>query len=169
MALTIALAKRTEVLLLDEPMASLDPLARREFLGGLLEAATGEGLTVVLSSHILAELERACDYLVILADGEVQLDGEIDRLLDDHGLLVGPPDHAERLAGRLPIVKHSATARQATMLARTGGALGPGRRRSASPWSSSSSPVRAARSWDLRGTRHRPVGLTTWWVQRRIV
>jgi len=115
------------VLLLDEPMASLDPLARREFLSGLLEAAAVEGLTVVLSSHILAELERACDYLVILTGGRVQVAGEIDALLSDHRLLIGPLEHAERLAERLPVLKLRRTGRQASVLARTGGALpGPG-------------------------------------------
>jgi ABC-2 type transport system ATP-binding protein len=70
-ALTLALAKRPELLVLDEPVAALDPLARREFLQGLMEAVADEGLTVLLSSHIVAELERVCDYLVILAAGGV--------------------------------------------------------------------------------------------------
>ena len=68
-ALTLALAKRPELLVLDEPVAALDPLARREFLNGMLEAVAEGGMTVILSSHIVAELERVCDHLVTLADG----------------------------------------------------------------------------------------------------
>ena len=81
LALTLALAKRPELLVLDEPVAALDPLARREFLQGLMEAVAEEGLTVLLSSHLVAELERVCDYLVILAAGGVQLAGSIEEIL----------------------------------------------------------------------------------------
>ena len=77
-ALALALAKRPDLLLLDEPVASLDPLARREFLQALMEAAADDGLTVLLSSHIIADLERVCDYLIILSAARVQLAGEID-------------------------------------------------------------------------------------------
>jgi ABC-2 type transport system ATP-binding protein len=79
LALTLALAKRPELLLLDEPIASLDPLARREFLQSLMEAVADGGLTVLLSSHIVADLERVCDYLVILADARPRLAGRITR------------------------------------------------------------------------------------------
>ncbi|HEX6547824.1 MAG TPA: ABC transporter ATP-binding protein [Candidatus Dormibacteraeota bacterium] len=89
-ALAVALGKRPEMLLLDEPVARLDPLARREFLQGLAEAAAGDGMSVVLSSHLVADLERVCDYLVILAGGQFQASGEIDELLAAHHLLVGP-------------------------------------------------------------------------------
>ena len=85
LALTLALAKRPELLVLDEPVAALDPLARREFLQSLMEAVAEGGLTVVLSSHIVAELERVCDYLVILAAGGVQLAGSIEEILGSHG------------------------------------------------------------------------------------
>ena len=67
--MTLALAKQPELLVLDEPVASLDPLARREFLNAVLEAVAEGGVTVILSSHIVSELERVCDYLVTLADG----------------------------------------------------------------------------------------------------
>jgi len=126
-ALTMALAKRAELLLLDEPVASLDPLARREFLQGLLEAVATDGITVVLSSHVLADLERSCDYLVILASGLVHLAGDIDEVCQRHKLLTGSPEQAERLAGRLPVISQSRAERQATLLVRTYGALpGPG-------------------------------------------
>jgi ABC-2 type transport system ATP-binding protein len=126
-ALTLALAKRAELLLLDEPTASLDPLARRELLQGLLDAVVAEGISVVLSSHVLAELERCCDYLVILANGRALLVGDIEQLRDTHRLLVGPAELAEKLAGHSQIIKEARTPRLATIIARTDSALpGPG-------------------------------------------
>src|SRR5436305_3180476 len=74
-ALNLALAKRPEFLLLDEPVASLDPLARRDFLQSLLEAVVEDELTVLLSSHILSDLERVCDHIVVLSRAHVQLSG----------------------------------------------------------------------------------------------
>jgi ABC-2 type transport system ATP-binding protein len=89
-ALTLALAKRPRLLILDEPVASLDPLARREFMQTLMATAVEDDLTVLLSSHNVAELERVCDHLVLIADGRVQLTGDIDALLESHKLLTGP-------------------------------------------------------------------------------
>jgi ABC-2 type transport system ATP-binding protein len=89
-ALALALAKRPEMLLLDEPLASLDPLARRQFLQELMDGATAEGLAVVLSSHLIADLERVCDHLVVLGHGRVRLAGDIDEVVASHQLLVGP-------------------------------------------------------------------------------
>src|SRR5207253_5093573 len=80
-ALAIALGKRPELLLLDEPVASLDPLARREFLTALMDAVAENGLSVILSSHLLADLEHRCDYLILLKASEVRLDGDLDELL----------------------------------------------------------------------------------------
>jgi ABC-2 type transport system ATP-binding protein len=80
------------VLLLDEPLASLDPLARRQFLQELMDGVTGDGLAVVLSSHLIADLERVCDHLVLLAGGRVRLAGDIETLVAEHRLLVGPRD-----------------------------------------------------------------------------
>lgn len=89
-ALALALAKRPRLLILDEPVASLDPLARREFMQVLMATVAEENLTVLLSSHNVAELERVCDHLVVIAEGRVQLAGDIDDLLDSHKLLTGP-------------------------------------------------------------------------------
>src|ERR1700729_1607492 len=90
LALTLALAKRPELLLLDEPVASLDPLARREFLQDLMTATAEHGLSVVLSSHVVADLERVCDYLIVLGGARVQAAGPVEELLATHHLLSGP-------------------------------------------------------------------------------
>jgi ABC-2 type transport system ATP-binding protein len=89
-ALTLALAKQPRILVLDEPVASLDPLARREVMRTLVDAVAGSDLTVLLSSHVVAELERVCDHLVLLHQGRVRLTGDIDDLLGEHRMLTGP-------------------------------------------------------------------------------
>lgn len=100
-ALAIALAKRPQLLLLDEPVASLDPLARRDFLRTLVDAAQTYGITTMLSSHIVADLEQSCDYLIILSASRVQLAGEIAKIRASHRLLTGPvDDHAGASAMR---------------------------------------------------------------------
>lgn len=93
-ALALALAKRPKVLLLDEPVASLDPLARRGFLQSLMAAAADGGLTVVFSTHLLDDLERTCDHLVVLGNGSMVLGGSIDEIVNNHAILVGPPGRA---------------------------------------------------------------------------
>jgi ABC-2 type transport system ATP-binding protein len=120
-ALTLALAKRPDVLFLDEPVASLDPLARREFMQTVLEAVAERELTVVLSSHILADLERVCDHLVILAVGRTQLVGPIDEIVASHRLLTGPRDEAEEIARMHDVVRESHAERQTTLLVRANG------------------------------------------------
>ncbi|HVA91886.1 MAG TPA: ABC transporter ATP-binding protein [Chloroflexota bacterium] len=95
-ALVMALAKKPDLLLLDEPVAALDPLARREFLQTLMEAAAESGLAVLLSSHIIADLERVCDYLIILSAARVQISGDIDHLVGTHKLLVSRPRKPSR-------------------------------------------------------------------------
>ena len=90
LALTLAIAKRPDLLILDEPVASLDPLARREFLQDLMEAVAEQELTVVLSSHLVADLERVCDYLIVLVGSRVQVAGPVEELLASHHLLSGP-------------------------------------------------------------------------------
>ena len=122
-ALTLALAKRPELLLLDEPVASLDPLARREFLQSLMEAVADGGLTVVLSSHILADLERVCDHLVILSSSKVQLVGPIDEIVDAHRVLTGIRSNPGAVARVHAVVHESHTERQTTLLVRANGHL----------------------------------------------
>ena len=90
LALTLAIAKRPELLILDEPVASLDPLARREFLQDLMEAVAEQELSVVLSSHLIADLERVCDYLIVLVGSRVRVAGTVEELLATHHLLTGP-------------------------------------------------------------------------------
>jgi ABC-2 type transport system ATP-binding protein len=120
-ALTLALAKQPELLLLDEPVASLDPLARREFLQSLMEAVAETGLTVLLSSHIVADLERVCDHLVILAGGRTQLAGPIEEILATHRLLTGPRSEAADVARVHEVVRQRHTERQTTLLVRANG------------------------------------------------
>lgn len=95
-ALALALAKRPQLLVLDEPAAALDPLARRAFLQTLMEAAAESGVTVLFSSHVIADLERVCDYLIILSASQVQLVGDVDTIVQGHKLLVGPPPRSRR-------------------------------------------------------------------------
>jgi ABC-2 type transport system ATP-binding protein len=120
-ALTLSLAKRPEVLLLDEPVAALDPLARREFMQSVMEAVAEGGLTVLLSSHIVVDLERICDHLVILSEGRTQLAGPIDEILAGHRLLTGPRDDADDVARVHEVIRVSHTGRQTTLLVRAEG------------------------------------------------
>jgi ABC-2 type transport system ATP-binding protein len=120
-ALTLALAKRPELLVLDEPVASLDPLARREFLQSLMEAVADGGLTVVLSSHILADLERVCDHLVLLHSGGVQLCGPIEEIVAAHRVLTGPRTDPAAVARVHQVIRQSHTERQTTLLVRANG------------------------------------------------
>ena len=121
--LSLALAKRPRLLLLDEPVAALDPLARRHFLATLATAmAEAEGsLTVVLSSHLVADLERVCDHLILLAASRVQLCGDIDELLAEHTVLVGPRKDTTALERAHTVVRATRTARQSTLVIRRGG------------------------------------------------
>jgi ABC-2 type transport system ATP-binding protein len=119
LALTMAIAKRPELLVLDEPVASLDPLARREFLQRLMEAVADDDMTVVLSSHLVADLERVCDYVIILADSRVQVAGDVEQLLASHYRLTG----ARRVPLNLPtgqlVIEASHTDRQSTLVVRS--------------------------------------------------
>lgn len=121
-ALTVALAKRPDLLVLDEPLANLDPLARHEVMRGLMAAVAESGLTVVLSSHVVSDLVDTCDWLVVLNGGRVQVSGDIEELLAGHRLLTGPAELADGVAARVDVVDDERTDRQATMLVRTGGA-----------------------------------------------
>ena len=117
-ALALALAKRPRLLLLDEPVAALDPLARREFMQALMGAVAESETTVLFSSHLLSELERTCDHLIVLQTAHVQLSGSVDELLDGHRLLVGPRDAAPP-DGVEKVVRAAHTERQSTLLVRS--------------------------------------------------
>ena len=121
LALTLAVAKRPELLILDEPVASLDPLARREFLQGLMEAVAEEQVSVVLSSHLVSDLERVCDYLIVLVGSRVRIAGPVEDLLASHHLLSGPRRDPAALPAGLQVISASHTDRQSTLLVRTGG------------------------------------------------
>jgi ABC-2 type transport system ATP-binding protein len=120
-ALTLALAKQPRLLLLDEPTASLDPLARREFLNAVMEAVAEDGITVLLSSHIVAELERVCDHLVTLVGGGMQLNGSIPDIVASHRVLIGPRADAASVARVHAVIRESHTERQTTLLVRANG------------------------------------------------
>jgi ABC-2 type transport system ATP-binding protein len=120
-ALTLALSKEPELLLLDEPVASLDPLARREFLGAVLEAVADTQMTVVISSHIVSELERVCDHLITLVDSRAQLAGSIAEIVASHRLLTGPRSDAASVARVHQVIRESHTERQTTLLVRANG------------------------------------------------
>lgn len=121
-ALCLALAKRPGLLLLDEPLASLDPLARRQFLSALMDAVAEAPMTVILSSHLIADLERVCDHLMVLRSGQVTALGATDELLASHKLLIGPPQRRRpKIAGVDQIVSASKAERQIQLLVRTSG------------------------------------------------
>jgi ABC-2 type transport system ATP-binding protein len=119
LALTVALAKRPELLILDEPIASLDPRARHEFLQVLMNATAEQELTVVMSSHLVADLERVSDFLVVLVASRVQIDGEVDDLLASHHVLTGPRREAASLPASQQVITESHTGRQSTFLVRS--------------------------------------------------
>ena len=121
LALTLAMAKRPELLILDEPVASLDPLARREFLQGLMEAVAEQRLSVVLSSHLVADLERVCDYLVVLVASKVRVAGEVSDLLASHHRLSGPRRDPGSLPAGQVVITESHTDKQSSLLVRTDG------------------------------------------------
>ena len=125
LALTLALARRPRLLILDEPLAMLDPLARQDFMATVLAAMADHGVSVLLSSHALAELERVADYLILLSGGQVRLAGEVEDLLNWHQVLTGPAAEADRYAGQLHVVQTRRAQAQAHLLARTGETAGP--------------------------------------------
>ncbi|WUS98284.1 ABC transporter ATP-binding protein [Streptomyces sp. NBC_00708] len=121
LALALALGKRAELLLLDEPMADLDPLARHQLMGALMAEAAEHRTTIVMSSHILGELEGACDHLLLVDGGRVRLGGETDDLIAAHALLTGP---VRDLAPHT-VVESRTTGRTLTALVRPEGPVDP--------------------------------------------
>jgi ABC-2 type transport system ATP-binding protein len=119
LALTMALARRPRLLLLDEPVASLDPLARQDVLGWLMTCVAEDGLSVVFSSHVIAELEQVASYLVVLSAGRIQVAATVDSVLDTHLALSGPADGVDDLYDQVEIVTAQRAGRQALVLART--------------------------------------------------
>jgi ABC-2 type transport system ATP-binding protein len=119
LALTLAIAKRPELLILDEPVASLDPLARRQFLQSLMSFIAEQGASVILSSHLVSDLERVCDYLIVLVASRVQVAGEVEDLLSSHVRLTGARIDTADLPPEVEVIEESHTDRQATLIVRT--------------------------------------------------
>ncbi len=125
-ALTLVLAKRPDLLLLDEPLANLDPLARREFLTSMFAACADGGVAVLFSSHVIAELERICDYLIVLLEGHVRLAGDIDELRAGHRMVTGPAGWPLRTAAAVISASDIADRTVALVRADPGVVAGPG-------------------------------------------
>jgi ABC-2 type transport system ATP-binding protein len=125
LALTVALARRPQLLVLDEPLASLDPLARHDFMASVMAAVAEDGLSVVLSSHVIADLERVADYLVVLSRGQVQVAGEVEALLISPSMLTGPATAADDMAERLAVVYARRAGTMAHLLIRNKAAAEP--------------------------------------------
>jgi ABC-2 type transport system ATP-binding protein len=119
LALTLAIAKRPELLILDEPVASLDPLARREFLQDLMESIAEQNLSVVMSSHLIGDLERVCDYLIVLVGSRIQVAGTVEELLATHHVLTGTRRDPATLPAGQQVISASHTDRQTTLLIRS--------------------------------------------------
>ena len=126
LALTLALARHPQLLVLDEPMAMLDPLARHDFMATVMTAIADDGVSVLLSSHVLAELERVADYLVLMSGGSVQVAGEVDDLLACHRVLTGPAAETGGTTNDLNVVYARRGEAQAHLLVRTNGMTGAG-------------------------------------------
>jgi ABC-2 type transport system ATP-binding protein len=118
LALTLAIAKRPDLLILDEPVSSLDPLARREFLQALMAFVADHDASVILSSHLVSDLERVCDYLIVLVDSRVRIAGEVDDLLASHHRLIGARRDPSELPAGVEVIEASHTDRQSTLIVR---------------------------------------------------
>lgn len=119
LALTLALAKRPEVLILDEPLAALDPLARHDLMSSLMAAVAEDSLSVVFSSHVVSELERIADYLIVLNNGKLQLAGEVEHLVARHKILTGPGGEMFIDSRRVAIIDAQHAEAQSHLLVRT--------------------------------------------------
>jgi ABC-2 type transport system ATP-binding protein len=121
LALILAIAKHPELLLLDEPVASLDPLARREFLQVLMETVAEGQVTIVLSSHLVSDIERVCDYLIVLADSRVQVASQVEELLSSHHRLIGARCDPHDYPANQAVIDSSHTDRQSNLIVRSDG------------------------------------------------
>lgn len=124
LAVALCLGRLPKLLMLDEPMSDLDPLAREEFLRLVMTDVAERGTTVVLSSHLLGELRDVCDHLMLLHVGEVLLDGDVEEILDDHLDVIGPAEDGSSVAGT--VIHTRRTGRQQRSLVRTPGSLAAG-------------------------------------------
>ena len=120
-ALGLALGKRPSILLLDEPVAALDPLARHDFLGSLAAAVAEGGVTVLLSSHLLPDLERVCDHLILIADSRPVICSEIDDLLATNKLLTAPTRDIAAIEREHEVLTVTRTAREVSLTVRLSG------------------------------------------------
>ena len=118
LALTLALARHPTLLVLDEPLARLDPLARHDFMAQVMASAMEESISVLFSSHVVSELERVADYLIVLGHGHVQLSGDIEDLLTEHAVLSGPVEDLDRVHEHAAVVHAETGGRQAQLVVR---------------------------------------------------
>jgi ABC-2 type transport system ATP-binding protein len=123
LALALALGKRPRLVLLDEPFASLDPLAARELLGLLMDGVAELAATVVVASHVVADIQRVCDHIVLVGGGCVRLEGDVEELLESHRLLTGPRRPLGSIRGVREVVRERYSGRQLTLLAVTDGPI----------------------------------------------
>ncbi len=125
LALTLTLARRPRLLILDEPLAALDPLARHDFMGTVLAAVSEDGVSVLMSSHVLAELQRVADFLVLLTKGQVRVANTVEDLAKTHRVLTGPADSADRVTRKLDVVQDQRGEAQAHLLVKAHGPQDP--------------------------------------------
>jgi ABC-2 type transport system ATP-binding protein len=118
LALTVAVAKRPELLIFDEPVAALDPLARRQFLQNLMEFVQELDATVIVSSHLLGDIARICNHLVVLASSRVQLTGDIDTLVAAHYRLIGARGDFDDLPAQVEVITADHAGNQSTLVVR---------------------------------------------------
>ncbi|MGK5557529.1 ABC transporter ATP-binding protein [Actinomadura kijaniata] len=118
LALTIAAAKRPELLIFDEPAAALDPLARDGFLHNLMEFVAELGASAVLSSHLLGDIERVCDHLIVLCGSRVQVAGDVRDLLATHHRVIALPGELERLPPGVEAIRVEHTDRAGVAIVR---------------------------------------------------
>jgi ABC-2 type transport system ATP-binding protein len=121
LALTLAVAKRPELLIFDEPAAALDPLARYGFLAALRESVADLGASAILSSHTLADVEMVCDYLIVLADSRVQIAADAAELLASHYRLIGTRGEASNLSPGIEVIRADHGPQHSTLIVRTDG------------------------------------------------